>query len=32
MVPSGAAHNEMLLGGEEEGAGPKVTTDGLSLV
>ena len=32
MVPSGAAHNEMLLGDEEEGSGPKVTTDGLSLV
>ena len=32
MVPSGAAHNEMLLGDETEGSGPKVTSDGLSLV
>ncbi|MDF2368773.1 acetolactate synthase 3 large subunit [Sneathiella sp.] len=32
MVPSGAAHNEMLLGGEADDAGPKVTSDGLSLV
>ena len=32
MVPSGAAHNEMLLGDETEGGGPKVTSDGLSLV
>ncbi|MEH6527389.1 MAG: acetolactate synthase 3 large subunit [Sneathiella sp.] len=32
MVPSGAAHNEMLLGGEQDNEGPKVTSDGLSLV
>lgn len=32
MVPSGAAHNEMLLGTEADDAGPKVTSDGLSLV
>lgn len=32
MVPSGAAHNEMLLGGEKDSEGPKVTSDGLSLV
>jgi acetolactate synthase I/II/III large subunit len=32
MVPSGAAHNEMLLGGEEEGKGPEVTQEGLNLI
>ena len=32
MVPSGAAHNEMLLGDETDDGGPKVTSDGLSLV
>jgi acetolactate synthase I/II/III large subunit len=32
MVPSGAAHNEMLLGDEKDSEGPKVTSDGLSLV
>ena len=32
MVPSGAAHNEMLLGDETDDSGPKVTSDGLSLV
>jgi len=32
MVPSGAAHNEMLLADQEEGKGPEVTTEGMSLV
>lgn len=32
MVPSGASHNEMLLGSEQDNEGPKVTSDGLSLV
>ena len=32
MVPSGASHNEMLLGNEQDNEGPKVTSDGLSLV
>lgn len=32
MVPSGAAHNEMLLADQEEGKGPEVTAEGMSLV
>jgi acetolactate synthase-1/2/3 large subunit len=37
MIPSGAAHNEMLLGAEHGGAlhgsgGPQVTDEGLGLV
>ncbi len=32
MVPSGAAHNEMLLADQEEGKGPEVTSEGMSLV
>jgi acetolactate synthase-1/2/3 large subunit len=33
MVPSGAAHNEMILGEDDrEGAAPTVTDDGLALV
>lgn len=32
MVPSGAAHNEMLLGTEKDDDGPKVTTDGMTFV
>ncbi len=32
MVPSGAAHNEMLLADDEEGKGPKVTSQGMTLV
>lgn len=32
MVPSGAAHNEMLLADDKEGEGPVVTAEGLTLV
>jgi len=32
MVPSGAAHNEMLLGTEKSGEGPKVTADGMASI
>ena len=32
MVPSGAAHNEMLLADQEDGKGPEVTSEGMSLV
>ncbi len=32
MVPSGAAHNEMLLADDEEGDGPEVTSAGQALV
>ncbi|MBE7637884.1 acetolactate synthase 3 large subunit [Sneathiella sp. P13V-1] len=32
MVPSGAAHNEMLLADDKEGDGPQVTTQGMTLV
>ncbi len=32
MVPSGAAHNEMILGTEKEGAAPQVTDAGQTLV
>ncbi|TNE34599.1 MAG: acetolactate synthase 3 large subunit [Alphaproteobacteria bacterium] len=32
MVPSGAAHNQMLLGDDDGEDAPKVTTDGLSFV
>ncbi|WP_169569858.1 acetolactate synthase 3 large subunit [Sneathiella limimaris] len=32
MVPSGAAHNEMLLADQEEGEGPEVSSQGMTLV
>ncbi len=32
MVPSGAAHNEMLLADDKEGEGPAVSTEGKALV
>ena len=32
MIPSGAAHNEMLLGPGQKGAGPSVTDEGMALV
>ena len=32
MVPSGAAHNEMLLADAAEGEGPEVTSQGMTLV
>ncbi len=33
MIPSGAAHNEMLLGpGNQDGSGPAVTNEGMALV
>ncbi|MEP3247133.1 MAG: acetolactate synthase 3 large subunit [Sneathiella sp.] len=32
MVPSGAAHNEMLLADDKEGTGPEITAAGMSLV
>ncbi len=33
MIPSGAAHNEMLLGpGNRDGSGPTVTNEGMALV
>jgi acetolactate synthase-1/2/3 large subunit len=32
MVPSGAAHNEMLLADDKEGEGPEITAEGMSLV
>lgn len=32
MIPSGAAHNEMLLGPKHKDAGPSVTDEGMALV
>ena len=32
MIPSGAAHNEMLLGPEHKDEGPAVTNEGMALV
>ena len=32
MIPSGAAHNEMLLGPEHKDSGPSVTDEGMALV
>ncbi|WP_025899321.1 acetolactate synthase 3 large subunit [Sneathiella glossodoripedis] len=32
MVPSGAAHNEMLLADDKEGEGPEVSSQGMTLV
>jgi acetolactate synthase-1/2/3 large subunit len=32
MIPSGAAHNEMLLGPEHEASGAGITDAGLALV
>ena len=32
MIPSGAAHNEMLLGPEHQDVGPSVTDEGMALV
>jgi len=32
MVPSGAAHNEMIMAGNKDAESPKVTGDGMALV
>jgi acetolactate synthase I/II/III large subunit len=32
MVPSGAAHNEMLLADDEDGKGPEISSQGMALV
>lgn len=32
MVPSGAAHNQMLLADDKEGEGPAISTEGMTLV
>jgi acetolactate synthase-1/2/3 large subunit len=32
MIPSGAAHNEMILGTEQEGTAAGITDEGLVLV
>lgn len=32
MIPSGAAHNEMLLGPEHKDSGPSITDEGMALV